>query len=304
MKKYNNLISELDEKNIVMLASELPPFTNENLANIKKKFEVKTIKKSNKIKKIITRTISSAACICIVFVGAVNVNTAFAANLLSIPVIGDIVNLVTINKMELYDKYREINIEIPSIDGLETNAVQEEINNILKERAIVVYDNAIENSEEIKENSEKSGFLTSIPETVFQTYRLLRNDSNMLSFKVVTTQIKASGYETAYFYNVDLINSKLLSINDLFNEDYDYINVINNEIIKQMKEKIEKEDAGFFLEEFKTIDDHTNFYINENNKLVIVFNEYDIAAGYMGMPEFIIDTSIFQNNVSDLGYLK
>ncbi|CAH2212238.1 anti-sigma-V factor rsiV [Tepidibacter aestuarii] len=304
MKKYDNLISEFSEENIDMIVSELPEFTNENLNNIKNKFRKKTMKRASKSKKIIIRSLTTAACICAVFVGMVNIDNAFAANLLDVPVIGDIVNLVTVNKMALYDKYKEINIEIPSIEGLEDNEVQKEINSILKERAIAVYDKALENSEKIKEDSQKKGFLTFMPEIVDQSYTLIRNSDDILSFKVVTTQIKASGYETADFYNVDLKNSKLLNISSLFNKNYDYISVINNEIVMKMKEEIEKEDAGYFPEEFKTIDDKTNFYINKNGKLVIVFNEYEISAGYMGMPEFIIDTSVFGNNISDLGYLK
>ncbi|MTL84275.1 DUF3298 domain-containing protein, partial [Turicibacter sanguinis] len=31
------------------------------------------------------------------------------------------------------------------------------------------------------------------------------------------------------------------------------------------------------------------FYLNEQNQIVIVFDKYDIAPGYMGFPEFIVD---------------
>lgn len=304
MKKYENLISELDQENIDMLTREVPQFEKENLTNIKNKFKEKTMKKTNKTNKIIIRTLATAACISLVFVGMVNTNKTFAANLLDVPIIGNFVKLVTIDEITLNDKYREINIEIPSVEGLEITDAQEEINIILKERAIAVYDKAFENSEIIRGNSEKAGFLTSIPEMVTQSYELIRNNDDLLSFKVVTTEIKASGYETAYFYNVDIKNSKLLSLCDLFKQNYDYISVIDNEIIAQMKEKNEKEGASFFIEEFNTVDENTNFYINEKGKLVFVFNEYEIAAGYMGMPEFIIDTSVFGNNISDLGYLE
>lgn len=307
MKKYENLISELDQENIDMLEDETPQFEKENLTNIKNKFKEKTMKKnnkSNKKNKLLIRTLATAACISLVFVGMVNTNKTLAANLLDVPIIGNIVSLVTIDKMTLNDKYREINIKIPSIEGLEIADAEKKINSILRERAIAVYDKAFDNSEIIREESEKAGFLTSIPEIVSQSYTLLKNDDDLLSFKVVTTEIKASGYETAYFYNVDIKNSKLLSINDLFKQNYDYISVINNEILAQMKEKNEKEEASFFIEEFNTVDESTNFYINENSKLVVAFNEYEIAAGYMGMPEFIIETSIFGNNISDLGYLE
>ncbi|GAA0182449.1 hypothetical protein SH2C18_48270 [Clostridium sediminicola] len=304
MKKYDNFISELGEKKLDMLSSELPEFTDKNLANIKNKFKEKTLPKRKNSKKIIKRVLASAACICAIFVSLVNVNKVFAANLLDIPVISNIVNLVTFDKMALYDEYRHISIEIPSIEGLEDTNVQEEINQILKKRAITVYDKAFENSEKIKKESQEAGFLTSIPETIEQNFKLIRNSDDLLSFMVITTEIAASASETGYYYNVDLKNSKLLTLEDLFNKNYDYINVINNEIILQMNEKNKKEDAAFFIDYFKTIDNNANFYINEDGNLVIVFNEYEIAAGYMGMPEFIIDTSTFGDNISELGYLK
>ena len=302
MEKYNNLMSELDEENLNMIAKQLPDLTDKNLNNIKKKFRDKTMNKKGKLKKRIIRSLSTAACICVAFIGVVNINTSFAAQLIDIPAIGTITKLVTIDKLALNDKYREINIEIPAIEGIEDAKAQEEINSILKQRGIAVYDKALENSDKLKDESEKAGFLSSMPEIVNQSYTVIRNDEDILSFKVVTTKIRASGYETAHFYNVDLRNSKLLKLSDLFNKDYDYISVINNEIISKMKEAIKKEDAGYFIEYFTTIDDNTNFYINEEGNLVIVFNEYEIAAGYMGMAEFIIDTSLFDNNISGSGY--
>ena len=39
---------------------------------------------------------------------------------------------------------------------------------------------------------------------------------------------------------------------------------------------------------YEGISDEQNFYLNKNNNLVIVFDEYDVAPGYMGTPEFVI----------------
>lgn len=308
MKKYKNLISELDEKHLEMIAKELPEFTNDNLGNIKNKFKeqtkMKTKKEDKRLKKVIVRSLGVAASICIVFVGLVNANTVFAAKLLDIPVISDLTHFVTIDKLALEDKYRQINIDIPSIEGIQDTKVQEEINNILRERGIAVYDKACKEADKIKEKSEETGFLTSMPVDVSQNYFLVRNNEEIMSFKVVTTEIGASAYETVDFYNIDLKNSKLLNLSDLFIENYDYNKDINDEIIRIMKERVKNEDAAYFIDDFKTINENTNFYINEENKLVLVFNEGEIAASFEGMPEFIIDTSIFKNNISSLEYLK
>ena len=46
---------------------------------------------------------------------------------------------------------------------------------------------------------------------------------------------------------------------------------------------------------FKEIERDQDFYINGQNKLVIVFEEYEVAPGNMGRPEFVIDTSILKS---------
>jgi hypothetical protein len=38
-----------------------------------------------------------------------------------------------------------------------------------------------------------------------------------------------------------------------------------------------------------------NFYINEDGKLVISFNEYDVAPGFMGVVEFVIPTDLIKD---------
>lgn len=308
MNEYKNILSKLSDDELDLMMSDLPDLTQTNINNIKDKFDQKIMKQENrkkmKIRNIAKRGLLSAACVSIIFVGVVNMNVTFAAQLLNIPIISDITNFVTINKMELYDKYRAISVVIPKVEGMGNSEVEDEINELLRSRGLAVYDKALENSSIIESESKKLGFLTSIPETVEQTFYKIRNDEKILSFKVVTTEIKASAYETSNFYTIDLVNSKLLTLDDLFENEYDYIEVINQEIIRQMKLGNEKEDKSYFIEYFTSISESSNFYINEDNNLVIVFNEYEVAAGYMGMPEFIIDKELFGSHLSKEEYLS
>ena len=46
---------------------------------------------------------------------------------------------------------------------------------------------------------------------------------------------------------------------------------------------------------FKEISPEQNFYINEENQLVIVFDEYEVASGNMGMPEFVIPGGLLED---------
>lgn len=54
---------------------------------------------------------------------------------------------------------------------------------------------------------------------------------------------------------------------------------------------------------FKSITEDRTFYINEAGKLVIVFDEYEVAPGYMGSVEFEIPTEIVKDLVQE-GFLQ
>ena len=40
---------------------------------------------------------------------------------------------------------------------------------------------------------------------------------------------------------------------------------------------------------FEAIAENQDFYVNKNGKVVICFNEYEVAPGYMGCVEFIVE---------------
>ncbi len=54
---------------------------------------------------------------------------------------------------------------------------------------------------------------------------------------------------------------------------------------------------------FYEISDDVNFYVNESGKLMIVFDEYEVAPGFMGIISFEIPTDVLDGIVKD-GYLK
>ena len=72
---------------------------------------------------------------------------------------------------------------------------------------------------------------------------------------------------------------------------------------KGKTEQAEKGEARYFIpgygwsenECFQKIDGDQNFYINDQDQLVIVFDEYEVAPGSMGMPEFVIDIEYEMN---------
>ncbi|EKQ52260.1 MAG: Protein of unknown function (DUF3298) [Clostridium sp. Maddingley MBC34-26] len=103
----------------------------------------------------------------------------------------------------------------------------------------------------------------------------------------------AHGMTTKTSYTVDKEKEGLITLKDLFNEGYDYKDIINKEI----KEQIGKNPENYFDSgaEFKGISDNQNFYIEDDN-LVIYYQLYELAPYVFGFPEFKIPLKLFDEN--------
>ncbi len=55
---------------------------------------------------------------------------------------------------------------------------------------------------------------------------------------------------------------------------------------------------------FEKISKDQNFYINSEGKLVISFDKYEVAPGYMGVVEFVIPTEILSDSLVSNEYIK
>ena len=100
------------------------------------------------------------------------------------------------------------------------------------------------------------------------------------------------------FYHIDKESGRVITLKDMFKENADYIKVISDNIKKQMKEQMKADESiTYFLEDeetkewnFNAIKENQNFYFNEKEEMVIEFDKYEVAPGYMGIVEFTIPT--------------
>lgn len=134
-------------------------------------------------------------------------------------------------------------------------------------------------------------------------YRILRDDETLFIVKFYTTLNVGGSVDFSRYITLDKRTGEVLSLGSLFREDSDYIRIISEEILRQMEYRVQNERAPFFIPGgiwpesscFKEISPEQNFYINAENQLVIVFDEYEVAAGNMGMPEFVIPAGLLED---------
>lgn len=129
---------------------------------------------------------------------------------------------------------------------------------------------------------------------------VVTDNAQYYTVKLSVLETEASGYEHNKFYTLDKFTKDVVTLADLFAEDSDYISVISENIKTQMLQQMAAdEEVTYFLDDddmpelnFQAITDKTNFYFNEKGKLVIAFDEYEVAPGYMGAPEFVIPDEV------------
>lgn len=261
-----------------------------------------SIHKSNLAKKKFSIfKISSIAAMLIfgIFIGGINISPAFAQTLSKLPVLNSLVDIFTFKIFEVKKDEFEINIKVPNISGLEDKDLESSLNAKFIEEGQKLYDDFIKEIENIKHFALESN------------YEIKADNETVLSIVITQLEIMASSNTAYKSYVIDKTNKAIVSLPSLFKNE-EYIEIISDNIKTQMREQMKNdENIIYFIDQvdipaddFKSIKSDQNFYINQDNKLVILFDEYEIAPGYMGNPEFIIPTEIINDLLLDRNLIK
>ncbi len=262
----------------------------ETLKNNMKKVKKENQAMRNKTK--IRNAIATAAVAATVFIALPNISPNIAYAMEQIPVIGRLVEVVTIREYQYETDRNMAQIETPQIvvdaegnDKLANTA--EEINQEIQK----ITDNL---TKEFEANLSEEGY-----QDVIVTSEVLATTDNYFTLKLICYQGAGSGYEWDYYYTMDLATGERLQLNSLFKDGADYITPISNNIKEQMQAQMDAdENVTYWLDgdveawNFKTITEDTSFYLNEKGNVVIGFDEGEVAPMYMGTVEFEIPTEV------------
>ena len=255
-------------------------------------------KKEKKIMKMKTwmKGVAVAAAVALVILPNTSSSVAYAMK--NIPLLGNVVNVVTFRDYHYDQNKKTADVSVSKIDinteGLEGESVDnakkssEEINREIEQ---------ITNQwvEEFKETMSSDGY-----EQIMVKTEPINTTDKYFTLKLICYQGAGSGFEQDFFYTINLDTGKRMKLSDLFIESSNYITIISDDIKKQMRKQMdEDENVSYWLDDkeveewnFEEIPEDVSFYVNENNELVICFNEGDVAPMYMGTVEFVISNEI------------
>ena len=265
---------------------------------------IKEQEKKMKRKNIINKSVIAAAVAGVVFVGSINLSSEISYALSEVPVLGSIVRVLTFKTFELKDNNFDAELKTPAIEGLDSN-LEAMLNEKYLDENQKLYDDFMKEIDELKKADMEEAHMG-----IASGYEVKTDTDKLLVIGRYVVNTAGSSSTTIKYDTIDKQNKLLITLPSLF-KDEAYIDIISENIKAQMKEQMKDENNVYWLEDemmgdenFSKIDKNQSFYITKDNQLVIAFDKYEVAPGYMGNPEFIIPSELLKDALVSEEYIK
>ena len=271
-------------------------------------FVVKKALKQKPKKRIMTKVAVGLAAAAAIFIGGINSSQTFAMTMAEVPVLKNVVKVLTFREYKVDEETFHADIKVPAINNLDNKELQSTLNQKYLKESEELYQQFQADMKDLKESG--GGHLG-----IENGYEVKTDTDQLLSIGRYTVNTVGSSSTTFHFDTIDKKNKLLITLPSLFKSDA-YVDLISNEIKKQMITQMEQDsDITYWvknpnkedndpLDTFEKIKPDQNFYINKNNKLVISFDKYEVAPGYMGIVEFVIPTDVLKDTLVSDEYIK
>ncbi len=260
--------------------------------------------RNNNFKRIKIAAASIAAALVVLTVG-VNTSPVFAAAMTKVPVVGSIVKVITFREFTVNEDTFNSNIKVPAVQGLENKTLENSLNEKYLAENKKLYEEFMVDMENLKKNG--GGHLG-----VNSGYEVKTDTDRILSIGRYVVNTVGSSSTKMKYDTIDKKNGILITLPSLFKDDR-YVEVISENIKKQMIEQNKADNNKFYwvagiekgnMQLFEKISKEQSFYINAEGKLVISFDKYEVAPGYMGIVQFAIPTDIIADILVSNEYVK
>ncbi|KOY83342.1 DUF3298 domain-containing protein [Lysinibacillus macroides] len=248
------------------------------------------------------------AAAAMLFTASLNMSPAMARTLSEIPVVGSVVKVLTWTEYKVEEDGYDATIQVPTIENLENQDLAQILNEKYRAQGKALYEEFIAEVGDLKANG--GGHLG-----VDSGFEVKTDNEQILSIGRYVVNTVASSSTVIEYDTIDKEHEILLTLPMLF-KDQQYIDIISDNIKEQMRTQIAESNqekiywvkgAGLadeeLMEEFTTIKPNQQFYISDTGKLIISFDKYEVAPGYMGVVEFEIPTAILKENLVSMTYI-
>ncbi len=301
-------MEQMDQKKIHEVKGEYMAIRipEQGLQEMQKRMEdAKRDKRAYKRQKWVRRFGAMAAAVLVLFL-LPNTNADIARAMGNIPLLGKLFKVITIREYFYEDETHLITAQVPRVEadtvvasdaGEENCAVMNihETGETIKalNAEITEYVNML--LKEFEKDMVDGGY-----QSLEIDYTTITDTEHWFTLEIYAVETAASGYEFRKYYHIDKEIDEIVSIKGLLQNDEARMKAVSEEILRQMQEQMAQDTTTYFMKckddpnGFEAISEDQNFYINSDGQLVIVFNEYDVAPGSAGCPEFVIPDEVWK----------
>ena len=236
-----------------------------------------------------------AASLAIISAVLPNLNRSTAYALQSLPIAGAYFKLVTVRDYTLAEGERTATVKLGEVQ-LETEKGKsaEQAQKSAEEINATIQRITEEQIAAFREELGSEGF----SKLEISTEVVTDND-NWYSVSLTQLSQSADSAENRHYFTIRKRDGKLMTLRDLFAPGSDYRKAVCEEIKRQLREDMAQNpenvdwlDSDSAGNEFTEISERQSFYINREGKLVICFDEGDVAPMSMGSLQFVMPEAL------------
>lgn len=234
------------------------------------------------------RTAAAAAAVLVTVGALANISPVTANAMEKLPVIGALAKVMTFRTFEDEKGNFNSRIDIPKIDS--ENGTEIAANQEIEEYAeslIAQYE------EELKASGGEGHY------SMESSYDIVSQNDRYVSIRINTTLVMASGAQYVKVFTVDKTTGDTVSLTELTGDNGEMLTKISENIKKQMRAQMkEDENIAYFIDsdlpemDFAGLTGEESYSFSDSGELVIYFDEYDVAPGYMGAVSFMIPLDV------------
>ena len=131
------------------------------------------------------------------------------------------------------------------------------------------------------------------------SYDIVSQNDRYVSIRINTTLVMASGTQYVKVFTIDKTTGNTVSLTDLTGGSGEMLTKISENIKEQMRAQMkEDENIAYFIDsdipemDFAGLTGEESYSFSDSGELVIYFDEYDVAPGYMGTVSFTIPLEV------------
>lgn len=217
------------------------------------------------------------------FIMIPNISPSVAAAMADVPGLGVLVKIITFRNYSYDDGHNSADVSVPELSG---SHAADQVSSEVRADTDALLAQFYEERQRIGDGYQNLRVSSVV----------LTNTDAWFTLRIDATQTEASSYTFSRFYHINKATGQVISLPDLFRDGADYVSVLSEEVRRQMESQMAADSTrAYFPEDFTGIDPEQNFYFNKEGALVLAFDEYTIAAGSMGMPEFTVGKNVYQD---------